>query len=134
MKGVTFHTIESCVICRAPLGRHSNRRTCKNAACILAYQQHLLRGTCDMHGVRATIIESRRIVRGAVCQDIQCQVDSRLNDGIAQSHRCSVCRMRLTPDCLPDGVCRDRDCRDVHRWRQQTKLASQRHEEVCRAN
>ncbi len=121
--------IESCVICRAPLGQHSSRRTCQNAACIFAYQQHLRAGraTCTECGRPLSAVEESRGAR--VCSRVQCQTDSRLNCGIADSQRCGICRMRLTPDCLPDGVCRDRDCRDIHGWRQQSKLTSQRHEE-----
>jgi len=118
--------VNSCVICGTPLGHMSHRRTCQNATCPMAYQQHLRAGrpTCTECGRPLSTQESRA---ASVCQDVHCQVNSRASNAIASRKRCSVCRTRLAPDRCTEDVCDDGDCSEVARWRKQAELTNVRH-------
>ncbi len=122
--------LKSCVICGSSLANpRVALRTCESAACVLTYQQHLRAGraTCTECGRPLSPIDELHSARS--CRDAQCQVYSRLNAGIADAERCRVCRMRLAPDCIAEGVCWDLDCRAIDAWRRQNELAQQRREQ-----
>jgi hypothetical protein len=120
----------SCVICAAPLKQWPGyRRTCDNPACGFAYQQHLRAGraTCSECGRPLSPIDQSR--GAGTCRDARCQHSFRQGQGTPASERCSVCGLRLPADCVPEGVCRDRDCREVHAWRGHARRANERHEQ-----
>ncbi|MEX2138844.1 MAG: hypothetical protein WD894_06255 [Pirellulales bacterium] len=121
--------LESCVICGTSLaGLRLQRRTCDNAVCRFAYQQHLRanRATCTECGRPLSVIEESHGTRS--CRDVHCQVYARMNWGVTDAERCRLCRVRLPPGCT-SGLCGDRDCQTVYAQRQQAELARHRLEQ-----